>query len=123
MRHPPLYYGSTERVRARPPTARVQAQDQRPDTFWSPRWWASAEAIARLEALWRAWEHLRLDPSTGPSVWWRDHADPHMSVLMSSVGPFSKEVEVKSTILEPLPHEEPPPELFPDVRETDTQDN
>ena len=74
------------------------------------------EAVIRLEALWRAWEHLRLDPSTGPSVWWREHADHHMSVLMSSAGPFSKELGVTTTVLEPLPHEEPPEDLFPDVR-------
>lgn len=113
----PLYYGSTNEF-VREHLRHVYKRKINGSTlFWSPRWWASAEAIARLEALWRAWEHLRLDPSTGPSVWWRDHADHHMSVLMSSAGPFSKEVDVKATILEPLPHEEPPPELFPDVRE------
>lgn len=118
---PPLYYGSTnEFVRdylRHVYKRRINGQN----TFWSPRWWASAEATARLEALWRAWEHLRLDPATGPSVWWRDHADPHMSVLLSSAGPFSKEIDVKATILEPLPHEEPPEGLFPDVRETEAQ--
>ena len=29
---------------------------------WCPEWWRHAEAISRPEALWRAWEHLRLDP-------------------------------------------------------------
>jgi len=114
---PPPYYGSTnEFVRdylRHVYKRRINGQN----TFWSPRWWTSAEATARLEALWRAWEHLRLDPSTGPSVWWRDHADPHMSVLLSSAGPFSKEIDVKATVLEPLPHEEPPEGLFPDVRD------
>src|SRR5688500_16673945 len=28
---------------------------------WCPQWWKHAEAISRLEALWRAWEFLRLD--------------------------------------------------------------
>lgn len=114
---PQPYYGSTnEFVRdylRHVYKRRINGQN----TFWSPRWWTSAEATARLEALWRAWEHLRLDPATGPSVWWRDHADPHMSVLLSSSGPFSKEIDVKATILEPLPHEEPPDGLFPDVRD------
>lgn len=120
---PQLYYGSTnEFVRDHLRHVYKRKIDGM-HTFWSPRWWASAEATARLEALWRAWEHLRLDPSTGPSVWWRDHADHHMSVLMGSVGPFSKEVDVTATIRDPLPHEEPPPELFPDVRETDAHDN
>ncbi len=55
---------------------------------WCPQWWRHAEAINRLEALWRAWEHLRLDPATGMSVWWRDHADPHMAALLAPDGPF-----------------------------------
>jgi hypothetical protein len=41
-----------------------------------------------LEALWRAWEFLRLEGTAGMSVWWRDHADHHMSVLLSTDGPF-----------------------------------
>lgn len=113
---PPLYYGSTNEFVRDHLRHVYKRKIDGTHTFWSPRWWASAEATARLEALWRAWEHLRLDPSTGPSVWWRDHADHHMSVLMGSAGPFSKEVDVTATIREPLPHEEPPPELFPDVR-------
>ncbi|MGV0111135.1 DUF4913 domain-containing protein [Arthrobacter sp. CP30] len=32
-------------------------------------------AVSRLNALWRAWETLRLDPGTGMSDWWRIHAD------------------------------------------------
>jgi hypothetical protein len=31
---------------------------------------------------------LRLDGSTGMSVWWRDHADHHMGVLLSADGLF-----------------------------------
>lgn len=85
-------------------------------TFWSREWWRSSEAQARLEAIWRAWEHLRLDASTGQSVWWRDHADPHMRILMSEEGPFSKEIDTKSTIREPLPCDPAPPGLFPDQR-------
>ncbi len=53
-------------------------------------WWMHPEAVARLDALWRAWEHLGNDPATGMSVWWRDHADHHMGVLMSPDGPFRK---------------------------------
>jgi hypothetical protein len=55
---------------------------------WCPKWWSHAEGRARLEALWRAWEHLRLDPATGMSVWFRDHADHHMNVLLNEDGPF-----------------------------------
>ncbi|MCQ9165493.1 DUF4913 domain-containing protein [Arthrobacter sp. STN4] len=81
---------------------------------WCPQWWKHAEAISRLEALWRAWEFLRLEGATGMSVWWRDHADHHMSVLLSADGPFkgcSPDDGHKSK-LPPLPCEEPPAGLF-----------
>ena len=69
--------------------------------------------MIRLEALWRAWEHLRLDPATGMSVWLRDHADHHMGVLLSSDGPF-KGCGVDGHgdhPLEPLPVATPPEAL------------
>jgi hypothetical protein len=56
--------------------------------LWCPDWWRHPEAIARLEALWRAFEHLRLDPALGMSVWWRDHVDPHLTVLTDPDGPL-----------------------------------
>lgn len=87
---------------------------------WAARWWEYEEAVIRLEALWRAWEHLRLDPSTGMSVWWRDHADHHMAVLMDPDGPFaaSDRYENANDAAKgaPLPYEAPPAGLFPDVR-------
>lgn len=58
------------------------------DTKWCARWWEHAEAVARLEACWRAWEHLRHEGPTGPAVWFRDYLDPMMSVLTSKDGPF-----------------------------------
>lgn len=81
---------------------------------WCPQWWKHAEAISRLEALWRAWEFLRLEGATGMSVWWRDHADHHMNVLLSADGPFkscSPDDGHKSK-LPPLPCEDPPMGLF-----------
>lgn len=57
-------------------------------TTWCPEWWRHPEAWVRLDAIWRAWEYLRLDPATGISTWLRDHADPHMAVLLSSNGPL-----------------------------------
>jgi hypothetical protein len=85
-----------------------------PSVTWCPQWWRHAEAIARLEALWRAWEHLRLDPATGMSVWFRDHADHHMAVLLSSDGPFKgcKPKEGHGDRLESFPLEPPPAGLF-----------
>lgn len=71
---------------------------------WCPEWWAHAEAISRLEALWRAWEHLRLDGTTGMSVWWRDHFEPHWSVLTDvERGPFAECHNGHSDQLQPLP--------------------
>jgi hypothetical protein len=57
-------------------------------TKWCPHWWEHAEAVARLEACWRAWEHLRHEGATGPAVWFRDYFDPMMAVLTSTGGPF-----------------------------------
>lgn len=56
--------------------------------LWCPRWFEHAEAVSRLEAIWRAYESLRLDPTLGMSVWWRDHVDPHMNQLINPEGPF-----------------------------------
>ena len=78
---------------------------------WSGRWWESAEAIIRLDAIWRAWETLRLDPGTGLSVWLKDHADYHLAILMSPTGPF-RNSEDTAKITEPLPYEAPPEGLF-----------
>jgi Domain of unknown function (DUF4913) len=80
---------------------------------WCPQWWRHAEAIARLEALWRSWEHLRLDPATGMSVWFRDHADHHMPVLLSADGPFKGcKPDKHGERLDPLPLDAPPDGLF-----------
>lgn len=81
---------------------------------WCPKWWLHPEAFSRLEALWRSWEHLRLDGQTGMSVWWRDHADPHMARLMSSDGPFQacNVQDGHKAKLRDLPLEFPPDELF-----------
>ena len=85
------------------------------DFRWDPRWWMHPEAVARLDALWRTWEHFRNDGATGMSVWWRDHADHHMGVLLSSAGPFAK-TSGTTEPGDPLPYTAPPPGLFPDVR-------
>lgn len=80
---------------------------------WAADWWRYPEAVSRLEALWRAWEHLRLDPATGMSVWYRDHADHHMRVLMDPKGPFGHHGDSTEDVTDPLPHEPPPRALFP----------
>ncbi len=86
---------------------------------WAGRWWLYDEAVVRLDALWRSWESLRLDSSTGMSTWWRDHADYHMPILMSPDGPFGTAIDGAENTCrkgEPLPYVAPPAGLFPDVR-------
>ncbi|MET9440156.1 DUF4913 domain-containing protein [Streptomyces sp. NPDC006610] len=58
---------------------------------WCPRWWEHLEAVARLHALWLAWQELT-DPAAGavgPSVWQRDHLGPALSELRDPAGPFA----------------------------------
>lgn len=57
---------------------------------WCSQWWKHPEALDRLDALWRAWEALRRDPTTGPITWWIHYADPTMATLMSRDGPFGR---------------------------------
>jgi hypothetical protein len=92
------------------PTFRRRVGD-RSQFHWAADWWRYPEAVVRLEALWRAWEHLRLDPATGMSVWLRDHADHHLGVLFSDYGPFSKSTDVTEHGA-PLPYREPPAGLY-----------
>lgn len=117
-----LYYGSVDQFVREYLRAVYRRKIDGRHRVWAARWWQYDEAVIRLEALWRAWEHLRLDGSTGMSVWWRDHADHHMAVLMDPDGPFYPEdPTIEQNLCKkgaPLPYEEPPDGLFPDVRET-----
>uniref|UniRef100_UPI003F499D0B DUF4913 domain-containing protein n=1 Tax=unclassified Streptomyces TaxID=2593676 RepID=UPI003F499D0B len=58
---------------------------------WCAYWWEHPAAVARLHALWLAWQELT-DPETcgrtGPSVWHRDHLDPMVVQLRDGSGPF-----------------------------------
>lgn len=114
---PKLYFGSVDEF-VREFLVKVYRRKVSPrgPRRWSAEWWRSAEAIARLDALWRAWEHLRRDPATGLSVWFRDHADHHMSILFDPDGPFLGSEDENKAGAE-LPYEAPPPGLFPDERQ------
>ncbi|WP_036923512.1 DUF4913 domain-containing protein [Propionicicella superfundia] len=117
---PMLYYGSVDEfVREFLRHAYRRRVDGR-RRCWAAEWWRYDEAVARLEALWRAWESLRLDPATGMSVWWRDHADYHMSVLLDPDGPFAgvEGDQNQSRVTEPLPYAPPPAGLFEDARDS-----
>ncbi|MFE0187580.1 DUF4913 domain-containing protein [Streptomyces sp. NPDC059008] len=57
---------------------------------WCQQWHEHPEAVARLHALWLAWQQLtdiEAGP-TGPSVWQRDHLDPALLQLRTPDGPF-----------------------------------
>ncbi|MFH8684222.1 DUF4913 domain-containing protein [Streptomyces lydicus] len=57
---------------------------------WCQRWQEHPEAVARLHALWLAWQQLTdVDAGlTGPSTWHRDHLDPALMQLRTADGPF-----------------------------------
>jgi hypothetical protein len=57
---------------------------------WDPQWFEYVEVVDRLEALWRAWEFLRLEGMTGMAVFFRDYMDPAMDQITSKNGPFWK---------------------------------
>lgn len=88
----------------------------RATAVWCPAWWRHPEAIVRLSAMWRAFEYLRGDPALGMSVWWLNHADPHLRVLMDpESGPFAvcdPREGHNERELDPLPMEPSPPEMW-----------
>lgn len=83
---------------------------------WCPEWYRHAEALSRLDSLWRAWEALRWDGGLGMSNWWLHHVDPHMRALLDPVtGPFVNCGDGHGTH-EPLPVMQPPEGIFTDQR-------
>jgi hypothetical protein len=85
------------------PAYERQVSDQH-DTAWCCEWWRHHEGYLRLDALWRAYEHLRRDEGTGLSEWWFEHADPHMTRLMDPQGPFRYcSAREHREVLAPLP--------------------
>lgn len=108
----PLYATSEEFLVEQLLPMYIRIIDSRNGT-WCRKWYLHAEALSRVDALWRAWEHFRLDGKTGMSVWWRDHADPHMAVLLNAKGPFHEcDLETHKDP-EPLPCDAAPPGWFP----------
>lgn len=111
---PALYYASLPEFVAELLIPMYRRSLNSQDVTWCAQWWRHAEAITRLDALWRAWEHLRLDPATGISVWLRDHLDHHMAILLSVDGPFkgcTPDQHAKRPV-PPFPLQQPPDGLF-----------
>ncbi len=87
---------------------------------WCRQWFLHPEAVSRVDALWRAWEHFRLDGTTGMSVWWKDHTDVHMAVLLSQKGPFHACSSTRHNAPEPFPCDIAPEGWFEKASETPT---
>jgi hypothetical protein len=64
---------------------------------WDPRWWEYTEVLSRFEALWRAWEFLRLEGATGMAVFFRDYLDTAMPIITAADGPFWRVERVQAT--------------------------
>ena len=58
---------------------------------WCAQWHEHPEAVARLHALWLAWQQLTDAEAglSGPSVWHRDHLDQTLVHLRAPDGPFA----------------------------------
>ncbi|MEV5847731.1 DUF4913 domain-containing protein [Streptomyces sp. NPDC051985] len=58
---------------------------------WCDRWHEHPEAVARLHALWLAWQQLTDAEAglSGPSTWHRDHLDQALVHLRAPDGPFA----------------------------------
>ncbi|MEV7088024.1 DUF4913 domain-containing protein [Streptomyces sp. NPDC093085] len=57
---------------------------------WCAQWHEHPEAVARLHALWLAWQQLTDAEAglSGPSTWHRDHLDQALVHLRAADGPF-----------------------------------
>ena len=60
------------------------------DVRWCSEWRKHPEALTRLEALWRSWEALRLDPNLGIATWLTSYLDPQLVALTSRAGVFAQ---------------------------------
>jgi hypothetical protein len=56
---------------------------------WCSQWEDHPEAVTRLEALWRSWETLRLDPNLGIATWLTTYRDPLTAQLVARPGTFA----------------------------------
>jgi hypothetical protein len=95
--------------------APVYCRATSPTVRWCPRWWDHAEAIYRLEALWRTWELYRLEPRLGIASWLRDYLDPQLAALTSPTGPFAQCTDERHSPIKPLRTDYPPEGYFDDL--------
>ena len=93
----------------------VYARNTSPTVRWCASWWDHAEAIYRLEALWRTWELYRLEPRLGIASWLRDYLDPQLRELTSPTGPFASCTEDRHSPVKALPTNQPPEAYLADL--------
>ena len=93
----------------------VYARNTSPTLRWCASWWDHAEAIYRLEALWRTWELYRLEPRLGIASWLRDYLDPQLRELTSPTGPFASCTEDRHSPVKALPTNQPPEAYLADL--------
>ncbi|MGI8333645.1 DUF4913 domain-containing protein [Actinomadura scrupuli] len=85
---------------------------------WCAQWWQHAEAISRFTALWYAWEALRLQGSTGVGIWYRDHLDHQLPILLGPRGPFYQCTETEHLDPHQATVTPPPPDWWDDTDHT-----
>lgn len=93
----------------------VYARNTSPTVRWCASWWDHAEAIYRLEALWRTWELYRLEPRLGIASWLRDYLDPQLAQLTSPTGPFASCTEDRHSPVKALRTNQPPEAYLVDL--------
>lgn len=93
----------------------VYARNTSPTVRWCASWWDHAEAIYRLEALWRTWELYRLEPRLGIASWLRDYLDPQLRELTNPTGPFASCTEDRHSPGKALRTNQPPETYLNDL--------
>lgn len=69
---------------------------------WCRQWWAHAEALSRLSALWQTWELTRWESGRDMAIFYRDYVDRTMYELTAQNGTFEK-CDWRKHQHEPLP--------------------
>lgn len=77
---------------------------------WCPSWWAHAEAIIRLTALWQTWESARAaEHPAAMAEWLHSHLDAINPVLLAADGPFASCTPDRHNDQSPMPLTAAPP--------------
>lgn len=82
-------------------------QSSRPAARWCPTWTEHEDVVARLTAIWFAWETAHEEGGAAPAAWIRDHADYTYRWCMDDNGPFRR-CKDSHYVLQPFPVDAPP---------------